>query len=95
MYMKTRFKNIYQKVQRLTALTRDLILQGRTNRARKCCIIAQNLYTQGGVETQNAVANLFVFSISSLLELQHQNPRHWFAAPLYREYIQQINGSSV
>lgn len=93
--MKTRFKNIYQKVQRLTQITRDLILKGRTNRARKCCIIAQNLYTKGDVQARNAVANLFVFSVSSLLELEHQNPRHWFATPLYGEYLKQINSSGV
>ena len=63
--------NIYKQAQRFADFTKILIINGNIQRAKRCLAIASNLMEKGNKEMQNAISNVYVYSVSSFMELHH------------------------
>lgn len=88
-------KSIYKQAQRLADVTKSFIVQGNIKRAKRCMLVAENLFTNGNKEIQNAISNVFVFSVSSFLEIHHCSIRDFFPKSLQNEYYKQVNTSGI
>lgn len=93
--MKNQNVSIYTKMQRLTNVTKNLIISGKLQRAKKCLKIAEFLFKYGNTEIKNAISNVFVFSITSFLEIKHLEVGKILPQNLLKEYQQQINSSGI
>ncbi len=93
--MKNQVTTIYQKAERFAEITKNAIITGNINRAKKCLAIAEQLLETGSNETKNAISNVYVFSVSSFMELHHCSISNLFPKSLKAEYVKQINTSGV
>ena len=82
-------------MDRFANLTNTFIKQGKIERAKKCLVIAENLYLKGTGEMQNAIAVVYVFSVSSYFELSHCSIRNLFPQAIMAIYNHQVNASSI
>ena len=90
--MKKRIKaGIYKQMQKFADLTITMVLQGNMIRAKKCINAAENLLVNGNDQTKNAISNVYLYSVSSVLELHHYNLQKMFPSNLRAEYIKQTN----
>lgn len=78
-------------MQKFADLTQTMIARGNISRAKKCFMIAENLFINGNKETKNAISNVYLYSVSGMLELKHFNTEKLLPSALKREYIKQIN----
>jgi hypothetical protein len=88
-------RSIYKNAQRFADVTKSFIMQGNINRAKRCMLIAENLITTGNKEIQNAIANVYVFSLSSFMEMHRCNIKDLFPKQLQTEYYKQVNSSGI
>ena len=88
-------RNIYQQMQRFAEVTKTLIIQGNIGRAKKCLKIAEGIFNNGTAEIKNAVSNVYVFSVTSFMEIHHCNIRNLFPESLQSEYRKQVNTSGT
>lgn len=97
--MKTeQSKNLYKLMQRFADLTKTFIIQGNIKKAEKCLHIANALLTSGNIIIVNAVANVYVYSLSSLLDRRDENCQQIMALlpfSLRKEYENQVNSLGV
>lgn len=94
--MKIKSKpNIYKEAQRLADITKKLIQTGHVKLAKRCIQEAENIFRNGSSEVKNAISNIYVFSISSFLELQHGKVKELFPPSLQSEYLKQVNASGI
>ena len=93
--MKNQITTIYKQAERFAEITKLAIITGNISRAKKCMALAERLYETGSNETKNAISNVYVFSVSSFMELHHCNISNLFPKSLRAEYIKQINASGV
>ncbi len=92
--MKTQsIPNIYQQAQRFADITKTLIITGNIQRAKHCMQIAEDIFNNGTAEVRNAITNVYVFSVSTFMEIHHCNIRNLFPKSLQLEYQKQINTS--
>lgn len=88
-------KNVYSRMQRFADITKNLIMLGNIRRAKRCLHIAEQIWMKGSNTEKNAIANVFVFSVSSFMEMHHCNIKKLFPAALQTEYFKQVNTSCV
>lgn len=81
--------NMYRDCQRFADLTKTFIIQGNIRRARKCLAIAEDIFLKGNREIKNIISNVYVFSVSSFMEMHHCNIKQLFPDTLKAEYKQQ------
>lgn len=93
--MKNQVNTIYRKAERFAEITKKAIVSGNINRAKKCLALAEQLLTTGNNETKNAISNVYVFSVSTFMELRHCSISNLFPMSLKAEYIKLINTSGV
>jgi len=93
--MKNQVTNIYNQAERFAEITKTAIITGNILRAKKCLSLAERLFATGSNETKIAISNVYVFSVSSFMELRHCNISNLFPKTLKAEYIRQINATSV
>ncbi len=97
--MKTqKSKNLYKVMQRFADITVNFILKGELNRAAKCLQIADKLFRSGNIIIKNAIANVFVYSLSRVLDKQDERCSEVLAIlpfSLKREYDLQVNSCGV
>ncbi|PJE43878.1 DUF7674 family protein [Flavobacterium sp. TBRC 19031] len=93
--MKNQVNTIYQQAQRFAEITKTAIVKGNIERAKKCLAVAERLFLTGSNETQNAIANVYVFSVSTFMELRHCSISNLFPKSLKAEYLKQINTSGI
>ena len=84
-------KSLYRQMQRFADVTKTLIMHGNIARAKKCLAVAENLLETGSIEMKNAVSNVFVYSVSSFMELHKCNIKNLFPKSLDMEYRKQVN----
>ncbi len=87
--MKPLNQNVYTKMQRFADLTKTLIMMGNIARAKYCIKTAERFFNTGSSEIKNAVVNVYVFSLSTFMELQHCNIKNLFPESLMEEYRKQ------
>lgn len=93
--MKNQVTTIYKQAERFAEITKSAIISGNIVRAKKCLALAERLFANGSYETKNAIANVYVFSVSTFMELRHCNISNLFPQALKAEYLKQINTSGV
>lgn len=93
--MRNQVTTIYRQAERFAEITKTAIISGNINRARKCMALAERLLINGNNETRIAITNVYVFSVSSFMELRHCNISNLFPISLKAEYLRQINSTSV
>lgn len=93
--MKTKILSIHAKAQKFADITKELIITGNISRAKKCLEVAEKLLLTGTAETKGVISNVYVFSVSSFMEIHHCSIANLFPASLRQEYIKQINTSGI
>ncbi len=93
--MKNKENTIYKQAERFAEITKKAIISGNISRAKNFLDIAENLLETGSNETKNAISNIYVYSVSSFMELRHCSISNLFPKALRAEYIKQINAISV
>lgn len=93
--MKNKVTTIYNQAERLAEITKTFIISGNIERAKKCLAVADKLLVTGSSETKNAISNVFVFSVSSFMELRRCSIANLFPQNLKLEYTKQINTFGV
>lgn len=93
--MKNQVTTVYKQAERFAEITKAAIISGNIVRAKKCLALAERLFITGSFETKNAISNVYVFSVSTFMELRHCNIANLFPQSLKAEYVKQINATSV
>ena len=93
--MKNQVTTIYKQAERFAEITKTAIITGNISRAKKCLALAERLFITGSNETKIAISNVYIFSVSSFMELRHCSISNLFPQTLKAEYIKQINTSGV
>jgi hypothetical protein len=93
--MKNQVNTIYKQAERFAEITKTAIITGNISRAKKCLALAEQLLITGSNETKIAISNVYLFSVSSFMELRHCSISNLFPKSLKAEYIKQINASGV
>ncbi|MBQ0908817.1 hypothetical protein KBJ98_08895 [Flavobacterium sp. F-328] len=93
--MKNQVNSIYKQAERFAEITKTAIRTGNILRAKKCLALAERLMTVGSNETKIAISNVYLFSVSSFMELQHCSIANLFPTQLKLAYIKQINTCGV
>jgi hypothetical protein len=93
--MKNQVTTIYKQAERFAEITKTAIITGNISRAKKCLALAESLLATGSNETKIAISNVYLFSVSSFMEMRHCNISNLFPKSLKAEYIKQINASGV
>ncbi|MEM8522781.1 hypothetical protein [Flavobacterium sp. PL12] len=93
--MKNQVLSIYKQAERFAEITKKAISAGNIARAKKCLAHAERLYTSGSNETKSVISNVYVFSVSSFMELRHCSISILFPQNLKLEYNRQINSAGV
>ena len=88
-------QNIYKQMQRFADVTKTLITQGNIDRAKHCLQIAEDIFNKGTLEIKNAVSNVYLYSVSSFMEMNNINVRPLLPFNLEKEYVQQVNASGL
>ena len=93
--MKNQVHTVYNRAERFANITKTAIISGNIVRAKKCLALAERLLATGSNETKLAISNVYVFSVSTFMELRHCNIYNLFPKTLKAEYLKQINATSV
>ena len=93
--MKNKINTIYKQAERFAEITNKAIISGNISRAKKLLTVAENLLETGSNETKNVISNVYVYSVTSFMELRHCSISNLFPKALRAEYIKQINATSV
>jgi len=93
--MKNQAQTVYKQADRFADITKKFIISGNISRAKKCLELAERLFATGSNETKNAISNVYVYSVSTFMELRHCNISNLFPQALRSEYLKQINATSV
>ena len=93
--MKNQVTTIYKQAERFAEITKTVIITGNISRAKKCLALAERLLTTGSNETKIAISNVYLFSVSSFMEMRYCNISNLFPKSLKAEYIKQIYTSGV
>jgi hypothetical protein len=93
--MKNKIATIYEKAERFAEITKIAIITGNIYRAKKCLALAERIFETGSNETSNVISNVYVFSVSSFMEMRHCSISNLFPQSLKAEYVKHINTSGV
>lgn len=93
--MKTKIKTIYKQAERFAELTNKAIVSGNILRTKKLLNIAENLLVTGSKETKEVISTVYIYSVSSFMEIRHCSISNLFPKTLKAEYIKQINALSA
>jgi len=93
--MKNHVKSVAAKAAQFAEITKNCIKNGNIPRAKKCLDIAELLFNTGSNETKSAIGNIYVFSVSTFMELKSCTVANLFPPFLKKEYVSQINASGI
>lgn len=93
--MRNRAKSACAKAVQFAEITKSLIRSGNIARAKKCLGVAEHLLKNSNAETKAVIANVYVYSVSTFMEIHKCTIANLFPPALKREYISQINASGI
>jgi len=93
--MKTKIYTIYQQAERFAEITKNAIISGNISRAKKCLEKAEQLFESGTNETRSIISNVYVYSVSTFMEIRKCSISNLFPKNLRSEYLKQINATGV
>jgi hypothetical protein len=89
--MKNKVKSACAKAVQFAEITKNLIRSGNVPRVRKCLGAAEKLLYNGSAETKSVIANIYVFSVSTFIEIHHHyKVSQLLPECLLKEYRKQI-----
>lgn len=89
--MKNKVKSACAKAVQFAEITKNLIRNGNIPRAKKCLAVSEKLLSGGSAETKSVIANIYVFSVSTFIEIHHHyKVSHLLPECLLQEYRKQI-----
>lgn len=89
-----RISSAYASIQCFTDYTKRVLLEGNINMAKNCFDIAEKMMHRGSRIIQNAMSNVFLFSISQFMDTTKKNHEllmKLLKGDLRKEYCRQIN----
>jgi hypothetical protein len=87
--------NIHRRAQSLADLTKNILIQGDFKRAQKCFQLAEKILKQGNAEMRNAVVNVYLYSVTSFMEVRCIKVSGLLGGELLTEYYKQVNTSGL
>lgn len=93
--MKNQVITIYKQAERFAEITKKAISEGNIAGAKKYLAHADYLFNSGNNETKSVISNIYVFSVSSFMELRHCSIANLFPHNLKLEYNKQIDSLGV
>ncbi|MEN9908652.1 MAG: hypothetical protein RLZZ540_1801 [Bacteroidota bacterium] len=93
--MKNQAKSACAKAVQFAEITKSLIRKGNIIRVKKCLSVAEQLLITGNTETKNVISNIYLFSVTTFMEIHNCSIANLFPQTLRKEYIKQINASGV
>lgn len=93
--MRNQVHTIYNQAERFAEITKKLIRSGNINRAKKCLAFAERLFITGSSETKNAIATVYVLSVSSFVTVCHCTISNLLPQTLKTEYFQQLQNARI
>jgi hypothetical protein len=88
-------QTLYSQMQRFANITKNLIRRGNIERAKRCLNVAEEMYEKGTEEIKSTVVNVYVFSVSTFLEIHNCTIGNFFPKSLKTEYYKQVNASGI
>jgi hypothetical protein len=88
-------QTIYKRVQHFANFTKTLIINGDIRNAKRCLLAAEKMFNRGNDRIKNAISNVYVFSLSSFMEMHHCNIKDLFPKTLVNEYRKQVTAFGV
>ncbi len=92
---KENTNNVFIAMQRLAAITKNFIAEGKMEKAKKCISLASKIFENGSTEAKTAVSSVYLFSISIYMEVKHLSRTNLLTPTLLKEYQKQINTSGI
>lgn len=93
--MKNQAKTACAKAVQFAEITKNLIRKGNILRVKRCLNVAEQLLVNGNAETKNVISNIYVFSVSTFMEMHNCSIANLFPQSLRKEYISQVNAMGV
>jgi hypothetical protein len=87
--------DVYVQAQRLAEVTKKLIQHGHIKLARRCLQEVENIFRYGNAEIRNVISNIYVYSVSSFMELHSYRINELLPQNLQKEYYKQVNASGI
>jgi hypothetical protein len=87
--------NLIKKMERFSEVTVNSLKLGKMVRAKRCFALAEDLFLKGNAEVKSAISNVYLYSVSHYLELNHFTMKQFLPVGLHKEYVKQINTSGV
>ncbi|MEW5675476.1 hypothetical protein ABGT15_04115 [Flavobacterium enshiense] len=93
--MKQVNTTLIKKMERFAEVTINSLKLGKMVRAKRCLELANDVFQKGNSEVKNAISNVYLYSVSHYLELNHFAMKQLLPIELHKEYVKQINTSGV
>ena len=93
--MKNQVNTVYKQAERFAEITKKAIIAGNIVRAKKFLAFAEKLFITGTSETKSVISNVYVYSVSTFMEMRHCSISDLFPKTLKAASIKQINTSGV
>lgn len=90
--------NIYKTMQCFVDFTKELAYTGNLAEVKHCFTLAERMLKDGNKTVRNAIENVYVFSVSSILHgstSMSNEVNALFNGSLRKEYIHQIEASGI
>ena len=87
--------SIYQRMERFAWLTMQALQEGNAMGVKRCLGVAERLLVGGSLEVRNAVANGYLYTVSTFMEARRMALNGVLPPSLLREYERQINAHGV
>jgi len=88
-------QDVYVQMQRFADLTKANIALGNISRAKKLLNRAEDIFKNSNNQVKNAILNIYIFSVSTFMEIHHCSVRNLFPEMLKEEYYKQVNSSCI
>lgn len=86
--------NIYNVINSFADVTKYLAKVGDLKEVKHCFNVAEKLWISGNNTVKNAIENSYLFSLSSILDL-NSKVKDLLNAPLRKEYNRQVSSSGI
>lgn len=88
-------KNIYNQAQRFAEITKQLIISGNIQKAKRFIMLAEDIFNKGTADIKNAVSNVYIYSVTSFMELHHCNVKDFLPSTFQKVYYKEVYSLGV
>jgi hypothetical protein len=91
-------QNVYTSVKCFAEFTKSLVNKGNFSEVKHCFNIAEKMMLEGNKTVKNAIENVYIFSMSTILDLTSPisyKIKDMMNRSLWKEYSKQVNASGI